>query len=93
MIEDHYKTKILITAVHLKIMNGSAMSSLGKATLHLQITNFKFSHAFVICDKLPDTDILFGIEIKKSYSVMKLGCRKIAIHTQGRLIFSIHQEL
>ena len=69
MIEDQYKTKILPAAVHLKTVDGSAMSSLGKTTLHLHIANFKFSHTFIICDKLPDTDILFGIDIQKRYSL------------------------
>ena len=65
MFEDQYKTKMLPAAV-----DGSAMSLLGKATLHLCITNFnKFSHTFIICDKLPDTDILFGIYIQKRYSL------------------------
>ena len=45
------------------------MSSLGKTTLHLCIANFKFSHTFVICDKLPETNILFGIDIQKKYSL------------------------
>ena len=36
--------------------------------LHLCIANFKFSHTSIICDKLPDTDILFGIDIQKRYS-------------------------
>ena len=45
------------------------MSSLGKATLYLHIANMKFAHTFIICDKLPDTDILFGIDIQKKYSV------------------------
>ena len=31
------------------------------------IANFKFSHSFVTCDKLPDTDILFCIDIQKRY--------------------------
>ena len=39
VIEDHYKTKILPAVVHLKPADGSSMSSLGKATLHLCITN------------------------------------------------------
>ena len=69
MIEDHYKTKILPAAVHLKTADGSSMSSLGKAALLLHTANFKFSHIFVICDKLPDTDILFGIDIQKRYSL------------------------
>ena len=57
VIEDQYKTKILPRAVHLKTLDGTAMSLLGKATLHLHIANFKFSHIFVIWDKLLDTDI------------------------------------
>ena len=44
------------------------MSSLGEATLHLCIANFKFSHTFIICDKLLDTDILSDIDIQKRYS-------------------------
>ena len=35
MVEYYCKTKILPAAVHLKAVDGSAMSSLGKATLHL----------------------------------------------------------
>ena len=69
MTEDQYKTKILPAAVHLKTVDESAMSSLGKATLHLHTANFKFSHTFIICDKLLDTDILFGINIQKRYSL------------------------
>ena len=45
------------------------MSSLGKATLHLCTANFTFSHTFVICDKVSDTDILFGIDIQKNFSL------------------------
>ena len=68
MIEDHYKTKILPAALHLKTADGSSMSSLGKATLHLCTPNFKFAHTFMICDNLPDMDILVCIDIKKRYS-------------------------
>ena len=69
MIEDHYRTKIVPAAVHLKTADGSAMSLLGKATLPLHISNFNFSHTFIICDKLLDTDILFGIDIEKRHSL------------------------
>ena len=69
MIEDQYKTRTLPAAVHLKTVDESAMSLLGKVTLHLCITNFKFSHTFIMCDKLLDTDILFGIDIQKRYSL------------------------
>ena len=54
MIGDHYKTNILPAAVHLKTVDGSAMSLLGKATLHVHIPNITFSQTFIICEKLPD---------------------------------------
>ena len=69
MIEDLYKTMILPAEVHLKTAHGSSMSSLCKATLHLHNANFKFSHTFIICDKLTETDILFGKDIQKRYSL------------------------
>ena len=49
MIKDCYKTKIVPAAVNLKTADGSAMSSIDKASMHLLIANFK----------LPDTNILF----------------------------------
>ena len=39
------------------------MSSLDKASLYICIANFKFSHTFVICDRLPKTNILYSIDI------------------------------
>ena len=55
IIENCYKAKILPAAVNLKTADGSSMSSLGKAMLHLHTANFKFSHTLIMCDKLPDT--------------------------------------
>ena len=69
MIEVCYKTKILPAIVHLKTADRSSMLSLGKETLHLYIANFKFSHTLIICDKLPETDILFGIDFQKKYTL------------------------
>ena len=69
MIEDHYKTCILPVAVNLWKGDGSPMSSTGKATLHLQIADFKVWRTFVICDKLPEADFLFGIDLQKWYSL------------------------
>ena len=42
---------------------------MGKATLHLQTADFKFSHTFFICDRLPEADFLFGISQQKRYSL------------------------
>ena len=47
------------------------MMTLGSTALHLQIADFKFTHSFIICDQLPDTELIFGIDIQKfslSYS-------------------------
>ena len=69
VIEDHYKTSILPEAIHLKTVDGSPMSSLGKATPHLQIAELKFMHTFINCEGLPETDFLFGIDLQKRYSL------------------------
>ena len=45
------------------------MSSITKATLHLQIANFNFSHIFIICDRLLETDFIFYIDLLKQYSL------------------------
>ena len=37
--------------------------------LQLRIADFKFIHNFIICDRLPDTEILFGIDIQKKISL------------------------
>ena len=37
--------------------------------LHLRIADFKFTHNFIICDRLPDTEIIFGIDIQKKFSI------------------------
>ena len=45
------------------------MTALGMTALHLRIADFKFSHNFVICNRLPDTEIIFGIDIQKKFSL------------------------
>ena len=45
------------------------MTALGMTALHLWIAEFKFTHNFVICDKLPDTGIIFSIDIHKKFSL------------------------
>ena len=41
------------------------MMALGCTALHLQIAEFKFTHNFIICDQLPETELIFGIDIQK----------------------------
>ena len=45
------------------------MSALGSTALHLWIAEFKFTHNFIICDQLPETELIFGIDIQKKFSL------------------------
>ena len=45
------------------------MTALGMTALHLWIAEFKFTHNFVFCDRLPDMEIIFGIDIQKKFSL------------------------
>ena len=43
------------------------MMTLGMTALHIRIAYFKFIHNFNICDRLPDTEIIFGIDVQKKF--------------------------
>ena len=43
------------------------MTALGITALHIRIADFKFTHNFIICDRIPDTEMLFGIDIKSKF--------------------------
>ena len=45
------------------------MTALGMMALHLRIADLKFIHNFIICNRLPDTEIIFGIDIQKKFSI------------------------
>ena len=45
------------------------MTILGSTALHLCIADFKFTHNFIICNQLPDTELIFGIDIQKKFSL------------------------
>ena len=68
-IEDCYKTPIQPTAAKLNTADGSPMTILGSTALHLHITDFKFTHNFIICNQLPDTELIFGIDIQRKFSL------------------------
>ena len=57
------------------------MMALGSTALHLWIAEFKFTHNFIICDQLPETELIFGIDIQRSFHYLMLGTRtKIVIY-------------
>ena len=56
-------------AAKLNTADGSPMTTLGSTALHLQITDFKLMHNFIICNQLPDIELIFGINIQKKFSL------------------------
>ena len=68
-IEYCYKTPIQPTTAKLNTADGSPMSAIGMTALHLRITEFKFIHNFIICDQLPETEIILGIDMQQKFSL------------------------
>ena len=68
-IEDCYKTPIQPTTAKLNTADRSSMSALGATVLHLRIAELKFTHNFIICDQLPETEHIFGINIQRKFSL------------------------
>ena len=56
-IDNSFKTPIKPTTAKLNTADGSHMTTLGMTALHLQIADFKFTHNFFICNRLPDTKL------------------------------------
>ena len=69
-IKDSFKTPLQPTKANLNTANGSPVTALGMTALHLQIAEFRFTHNFLICDKLLDTEIIFGTDIQKKFSLL-----------------------
>ena len=100
MKENKYKTSILPTAIYLSTADGSPMSSVGKATLDLQIADFIFSPTFIICDSLLETnDRLSGNWFsfwhqppEKVFLFLLLGLGQTPLHTERRLSPDLHQK-
>ena len=45
------------------------MSTIGTMALHLRIAEFKFTHNFIICGQLPETELIFGINMQRKFSL------------------------
>ena len=68
-IDSNLKIAIQSMSVHLNTVDRSPMTALGIITLQLWIADFKVSHNFIICDRLPDTEILFDIDVQKKFAL------------------------
>ena len=67
LIDDSFKTPIQLSTTKLNTADGSPMTVLGMTALHLTIEDFKFTHNFIICNRLPDTEIIFGIDVQRKF--------------------------
>ena len=68
-IDDSFKTPIQSTTMKLNTADRSPMMALGRTALYIRIADFKFTHNFIICDRLPNTEIIFGIDVQKKFSL------------------------
>ena len=59
------------------------MTALGIMTLQLRIADFKFYHNLITCDRLPNTELLFAIDVQKNSPCPPPGTEKrIATYTR-----------
>ena len=58
------------------------MSTLGMTALHLRIAEFKFTHNFIICDQVPETEHIFGIDIQRKFSISYAWDKEKNCYTQ-----------
>ena len=60
------------------------MMALGSTALHLWIAEFKYTHNFILCNQLPETELIFGIDIQKKFSLSYAWDKekKIAIYKE-----------
>ena len=76
----------------LNTADGSPMTTLGSTALHLQIADFKFMHNFIICDQLLDMELIFSIDIQKTFSLSYAldKDKQCYIQQNGKFLTFIH---
>ena len=64
------------------------MSAIGTMALQLRIAEFKFTHNFIICDQLPETELIFGIDMQRKFSLSYVWDkeRNSYIHRKGKFL-------
>ena len=69
------------------------MMALGSTALHLWIAEFKFTHNFIICDQLPETELIFDINIQKKFSLSYAWDKEKNCYTQnGKFLVHTHSN-
>ena len=71
LIDDSFQTPLQLTTTKLNTADGSPMMALGMTALHLRISDFRFTHNFIIYHRLPDTEIIFGIDVQMKWDKEK----------------------
>ena len=69
LIDDSFKIPMQLTTTKLNTADESPMMALGMTALHHRIEDFRFTHNFIICDRLLNTEIIFGIDVQKKFSL------------------------
>ena len=93
-INNSFKTPIQPTTAKLNTANGLPMTALCMTAQHLRIADFKFTHNFVICDRLPENGNYFWNRISKEVlNIICLGQRKELLHTKGWQILNMYPKL
>ena len=71
------------------------MTALGLTALHLRIAEFKFTHNFVICNRLPDMEIIFSIDIQKKFSLSYTWDKEKNCYIQrgGKFLTYMHETV
>ena len=69
------------------------MSAIGTTVLHLRIAEFKFTCNFIICDQLPDTELIFGIEIQRKFSISYAWNKEKTITFKKKENFNLYKKL
>ena len=68
------------------------MSTIGTIALHLKVAEFKFTHNFIICDQLAETELIFGIDIQRKFSLSYAWDkeRNCCIQREGKFLVYTH---
>ena len=69
LIDDSFTTPVQPTTTELNAGDRLPMMALGITALYLRIADFKFTDNFIICNRLPHTEIIFGIDVQKKFSL------------------------
>ena len=80
------------TTAKLNTADGSPMMALGLTALHLWTAEFKFTHNFIICDQVPETELIFGMDMQKKFSLSYAWDKKKNCYIQrnGKFLVYTH---